>query len=257
MQLITNLTDIPTLDTPCGLTIGSFDGVHLGHQALLKHLKALLPHSATKVVFTFSTHPSHLFSPQSPVPLIYPAEQKAKLLHKAGADLVLMVPFTKAFSEMSPEEFLTLLKQKLNFSHLVLGVGSTFGKNRGGDEIHVRTLGEKLGFSTTYLEKLELGTGPISSGRIRTAIRAGNFKEASECLGRRYALLGKLVLEKDQFVLRLDGVCLPPSGVYSVHVKTKRAEYVAVADVNQQGLIRFDFAQECFIPADESVEVVF
>src|SRR5690348_2397718 len=106
MLLLTDFNDIPPIDQPCGLTIGSFDGVHLGHQTLLKHLRAKLPSQGLVCVFTFSNHPSHLFTPQSPLSLICPPLQKMKLLETYGVDIAFLIPFTAEFAQISYEEFL-------------------------------------------------------------------------------------------------------------------------------------------------------
>ena len=132
MLLITDINDTPPFDQPSGLTLGNFDGVHLGHQALLKHLRAQLPSNGKLVVLTFFNHPSHIFSPQSPIPLICPPLQKVKHLKDYGADIVVVLPFTSEFAKTSFEEFIKLLKQRLHFSFLALGAGATFGKNKRG-----------------------------------------------------------------------------------------------------------------------------
>jgi riboflavin kinase/FMN adenylyltransferase len=176
MLLITDLNDIPTLGRPCGLTIGSFDGVHLGHQALLKHLRAKLPPNSILSILTFSNHPSHLFTPHSPTLLISPPLQKVKHFENYGADLVILIPFDAAFAGTSFEKFLRHMKESLGFSYLSLGEGATFGKNKEGNEANVKLLAKEIGFEVDYLPKYLVNGTPVSSGRVRALI--AQFKSA-------------------------------------------------------------------------------
>ncbi len=241
---------------PCALTIGTFDGVHLGHQMLIGRLKSVLPPSGIPVVFTFSNHPSHLFTPSSPIPLICTPEHKSQLLTSCGAKHILMVPFTQTFSETPFAEFLTELHSKLHFTHLILGEGATFGKNREGDETHVRALGDKLHFQTEYIAKKFLGTRPISSGRVRIAIETGNFEEAALCLGREYSLLGRLHPEKEHYLLPMENICLPPEGIYPIRIKTPKETLLGRAHVNsRQQFIRIDPLTPLLSPL--LVEIIF
>lgn len=251
-----HLDKIPPLDAPCALTIGTFDGVHLGHQMLLDRLKSVLPPNGMPIVFTFSSHPSHLFTPSSPIPLICTPEHKSQLLTSYGAKLVLMVPFTQSFSETPFATFLTELHSRLHFTHLILGEGATFGKNREGDETQVGALGKKLRFQTTYITKKFLGTRPISSGRVRIAIETGNFEEAALCLGREYSLLVHLHPEKEHYVVPLKNICLPPEGIYPVRIKTANETLLGRAHVNpRQQFIRID--PQSPLPSSLLVEIIF
>ncbi len=255
MLLITDLRDIPSFTESCGLTLGSFDGVHLGHQALLNHLKSV--QSGPLVVFTFSTHPSHLFTPDRPTPLICPPLQKAKLLFEYGADTVILIPFTVEFANTPFSDFLSHLKNQLQFSHLALGTGATFGKNKEGDENGVRKLAEKLQFSVDYLPKTKVGNELVSSGRVRTSIAKAAFHEAQECLGRHYSLMGRC--QGNEFYhLTLEGICLPPEGIYPVRVKTGYGAHLARAYVMPKAQrISFDLFHEGPSLRNEDVEVVF
>ncbi len=179
MLLITNLNDLPPV--PCGLTIGTFDGVHRGHQYLLSHLRSHLLPGELLAVVTFSTHPSDLFPPQ--VPLIYPTSQKVQLLFACGVDLILLLPFDEYLANLPFDTFLTLLKEKLPFRYLLLGEGARFGKGKQGDEAAVRALAPTLHFTVEYLPKQE----PISSRAIRRLIEQGDFTQASLFLGRPYS----------------------------------------------------------------------
>lgn len=247
MLLITDLKDLPKL-SGCGLTIGTFDGVHLGHQALIHHLKKK---SKKVVAFTFSNHPTQVFNPSNPTPAICPPLQKVKHLFDSGADIVILVPFSAEFAQTQFDKFLINLKTKLNFSHLALGSGAVLGKNREGNEANVRALASKLNFAVDYLPKTILKGEPISSGRTRNAISQGHFHEAQEYLGRPYSLMGHL--EENHFPL--PGICMPPDGIYAVLIKMDATQYLgrALASSKKQSL-QLDLT----MPLDgNDIEVIF
>lgn len=231
MLLVTDIHDLLPLEQPSGLTIGSFDGVHLGHQALLAHLRSKIPPGALLAVFTFSNHPSHHFAPHAPTPLICPPLQKAKLLGEYGADVVILSPFTPEFAMTPFDQFLRLLKEKLGFEQLVLGTGATFGKGREGNEVGVRKMSQELGFEVEYMPKFTLQGAPVSSGRVRSLIAQGAFAEVKTLLGRPYSLLCELEKENNFYSFLVKGLCLPPEGTYPVLVRTTHKELPATAKV--------------------------
>ncbi len=257
MLLITDLNEIPQLSQPCGLTIGSFDGVHLGHQAILKSLRLKLSPGANIAVFTFSNHPSQLFTPEKPTPLICPPLQKVKHLADYGAGIVFLIPFSEDFAKQSFREFLQHLKNKLKFSHLTLGTGAAFGHRKEGDEMNVRKLGSALGFEVDYLPKTMVGGTLVSSGRVRASIAQGSFQDVQECLGRHYSLMGRL--RKNTFEhFSLPGICLPPEGIYAVRIKVNGSIHLGRAQVSpQEQLIRLDPLKTDAPLQDKDAEVIF
>lgn len=253
MQLITDLKDALPIHLPCGLTIGSFDGVHLGHQALLKHLRAKLPLGALLTVFTFSNHPSHHFAPDTPTPLICSPMQKAKLLAEYGADIVILTPFTPEFSQTPFDQFLRKLKQKIPFSHLVLGINATFGKNKEGNEENVRHLAPELGFHVEYLPKLTFHDVPLSSRHIRSLIAKGALHEVQECLGRHYSLV---LTSKDGS--NAEGLCLPPEGIYAVRIKISSKTHLGRALVApKEQMVRIELLHGDVHHDEKEVEIIF
>jgi riboflavin kinase/FMN adenylyltransferase len=256
MLLLTDINDIPPIARPCGLTIGSFDGIHLGHQVLLTHLRSKLPPNGLLAVLTFSNHPSHYFTPHAPAPLICPPLQKAKLLNHYGADIVVLTAFTERFSATPFDQLLRLLKQKLSFSYLTLGTGAVFGKGREGDEAHVRTLSMQLDFEVDYLPKFTLHGTPVSSGRIRALIRQGDFPKVETYLGRPYSLLCHLKVVNGRSTFSAKGLCLPPEGIYPVCVKMRSEEYLANARIFlKEDKIDLEFFKEETFTSE--VEVIF
>lgn len=258
MLLVLSIDDVPSIDQPCGLTIGSFDGVHLGHQTLLKQLRAKLPSNGILVVYTFSNHPSHHFTPNAPTPLICPPLQKAKLLEEYGADIVILVPFTQQFANTPYEQFLRHLKEKLSFSHLMLGTNATFGHKRQGNEENVKKIAPSLEFEVNYLPKLALHETPISSGFIRSLIARGAFHETQECLGRPYSLMGHLTSDQRLYTFPTHGLCLPPEGVYPVRIKTSSQMHLGRAQVtSQEQKIHLELLKENVSIGEKEVEVIF
>lgn len=157
------------------LTIGFFDGVHLGHQKLLKRLREQ-PHAT---ILTFSNHPQSLFNPPAPS-LLIPLEEKMALL-KQFADEVILLPFTAEFAKTPYDQLLS----QFDLSHLILGAGSVFGKNREGNETNIRKYGEDRGIVVEYVSKAFLLNEPISSSRIRQALASGDLNLAHQLLGRQ------------------------------------------------------------------------
>lgn len=157
------------------LTIGFFDGVHLGHQKLLKRLRE----HAHATILTFSTHPQAVIKPPAP-PILIPLEEKMALL-KPYADEVIVLPFTPEFAATPYDKLLS----QFDPTHLILGAGSVFGKNREGNEVNVRKYGESRGIVVEYIPKVLFCNEPISSSRIRQALAAGDQTLAQQLLGRK------------------------------------------------------------------------
>lgn len=156
------------------LTIGFFDGVHLGHQMLLNKLRSH-PHTT---ILTFDNHPFSLICPPAP-PLLLSYEQRIELLREY-ADVLVVLPFTEEFASTRYDALLN----RFDISHLILGEGSVFGKNREGTEENVRLYCAKKGIEVEYLPKLLFEKEPISSSRIRKAIASQQTALAEQLLGR-------------------------------------------------------------------------
>ncbi len=167
---------IPSDLPKTGLTIGTFDGVHLGHRALLKALKEKAPFVT---VVTFTNHPQEAFG-SPPVIQICSLEKRLSLLEALGVDAAIAIPFTLEFASTPFDRFL----QKFSLSCLVLGEGSAFGKGREGTRENVTTFAEKEGFIVEYLPKVLLDGEPVSSRRIRAALANRDFELSSRLLGR-------------------------------------------------------------------------
>jgi riboflavin kinase/FMN adenylyltransferase len=219
MNIFPTLSSVSLPHAPRGLTIGNFDGVHLGHRALLNRLRAALPAGGQSVVYTFSNHPSHVLSHLTPIPYICTLEHKLKLLHEAGVDAAVLVPFTLELARTPFDLFLEALKKALDFSVLVLGTDARFGKDREGDPEKTSQLGKTLGFEGIYMPKHKVSDQIVSSALIRTHIAEGNLLKASQCLGRPYSIYA----EVHNGSMDLKRLCLPPTGTYraTLHAEGK------------------------------------
>jgi riboflavin kinase/FMN adenylyltransferase len=182
MIIVESLEEIPSISGPIALTIGSFDGVHLGHQHLFQQLK----NHGTAAVLTFSNHPAEVLKPDSTPPMIDTLDQKIRRFEMNGIDLALILPFTQELSSLSYDTFLWQLHQRLPFTHLILGEGSAFGHQAQGTEENIKAFAKELHFEAIYLPKFLFEGEPVSSKRIRQLINMGNFEQAFCLLGRRF-----------------------------------------------------------------------
>jgi FAD synthase len=226
------------------LAIGVFDGVHLGHQMLLRRLKAYQP----SIVLTFSNHPNTVLHGDSP-PIITSLSQKRRLLHDCGIDQVVVLPFTSTLRQQSFDVFLEPYKIR----HLFIGDGATFGKNGQGTAAALQELGLTRGFTVHNIPKLFMNGKPVSSSRIRALIQAGQMKKAAELLGRPYSIdlaeeaaaTNCLGLEpastppasdlKTAFG-KLSHFALPPDGEYNVWVQTNSGVIQKRIQIHRQSI---------------------
>jgi len=210
MHIFPSLTSIHLPKAMRGLTIGNFDGVHLGHRLLLDQLRAALPQGGQSIVYTFSNHPSYVLSHLTPIPYICTLEHKLKLLREAGADATVLVPFTLELAKIPFDRFLEALKQALDFSILILGTDARFGKDREGDPEKIRLLGKTLGFEVIYVPRDRVDEHAVSSAVIRMHIAQGNLVQAARYLGRPYSIYADV----HNGSMNLKRLCLPPTGTY-------------------------------------------
>lgn len=212
---------------PSVVVIGNFDGVHLGHQAVLRQARALADARGLRcVVLTFDPHPSEVLGRGAP-PLLTTLARRIELLRQHGATDVAVEPFTIELSSWSPERFVQeLLADRLGSRVVVVGSNFRFGSKRAGDFDTLTTMGASCGFEAVAAEIAGDDEGPFSSTRVRDAIAAGEVERASRVLGRPHALSG--VVEHGDArgrtigfpTANLGGVAemLPSHGVYAVRV---------------------------------------
>lgn len=207
------------------LAIGVFDGVHLGHQQIIRQTIAdAHQHDAMAVIVTFDKHPNAVVAPDRVPPQIFSRPQKLRAIEALGADALLEIPFDESFSEKTGEVFIRDMVRDLGKIHSIcVGADFVFGHKRSGNVALLKTLGAELHFQVHGLAAVALDGEVVSSTRIREAIRAGNFDEASQMLGRPYAVCG-MVVKGDQIGhelgfptanLDVTNLILPPNGVYA------------------------------------------
>lgn len=180
---------------PLHLAIGIFDGVHLGHRAVIE----AAVHSAHRshgqaAVLTFAPHPSVLLRPEQPTRMLMDGTAKARLLGTLGVEVVITQPFTPEFAQIAAEDFLPLLKRRLpQLVAVYVGENWRFGRGRGGDITLLVAEGRKLGLSVFSAPRVNLNGEPISSSRIRSAIESGEIASANRMLGYAYFAQGAVL----------------------------------------------------------------
>ena len=175
------------------LTIGAFDGVHLGHQHLLKRLIQRAQPGRQPGVITFSNHPATVLRPDYQVSYINTPQDKIDLIKIQGVELVISLEFTKELSQIGADEFVQMLVGSLRMKGLVIGPDFAFGKGRQGNEAFLKNAGEQLGFWVETVEPLILDGSAVRSRRIRESITEGDVSTANHLLGRKFRLSGAVV----------------------------------------------------------------
>jgi riboflavin kinase/FMN adenylyltransferase len=178
----------------CSLTIGSFDGIHKGHQALVKKLVAQAHADNTAaVVLTFYPHPSVVLRGRKPAFYINTPEEKAHLLGELGVDIVVTQPFDLKLSQVTAEEFLNQVQTRCGFKDLWVGEDFAFGHNRRGDRFYLELEGEQRGFNLHKVEPVLVSGEIVSSTRVREALRSGDVARVEGYLGRPFEVPGVVV----------------------------------------------------------------
>ena len=229
MKIIHSAKDLKAGTQKVCLAIGFFDGVHLGHQQIVRQTIAdARQHEGIALVITFDRHPNSVVVPARVPPLIYSLSQKLRAIESLGTHTLLLIHFDKAFSEQPGEAFIRGLVTELGgIQSLCVGSNFLFGHKRGGNVALLKKLGEELNFAVHGMAAVSLDGDAVSSTRIRDAISAGDLDAASQMLGRAYSLAGT-VIRGDRLghqigfpTANLDatGRALPPNGVYAVRAE--------------------------------------
>ena len=244
MELIEDLNQIKAPFNNAVITIGNFDGVHKGHQALLNQvIETGTQIGGTCIAMTFEPHPLRALGLSSP-PLITRRDQKIELIESSGIDVLLCLPFDKAFAQISAQEFIEdILVKKIGMKTIVIGPDYTFGKNRTGNIELLKAKGEELGYETIvpdWIKDVETGTERISSTKIRKLVMDGHVGRAKHYLGRYYQIRGKVIKGRERGGSQLgcptaniklhDELC-PKFGVYAVTVETIHGSFKGVANI--------------------------
>lgn len=244
MKLINDAKDLSPGSGRVCVAIGVFDGVHLGHQQIIRQtVSDARRHGALAAVITFDRHPNSIVAPDR-VPLqVSSRTQKIRAIAALGADVLLEIPFDKSFSEKSGEVFIRELAQAAGkIISICVGADFVFGHRRSGNVTLLKTLGAEIGFEVHGHAAVALDGAVVSSTRIREAIGAGDLDAASQMLGRPYAIAG-LVKPGDRLGrtlgfptanLEVVGRILPPSGVYAATTQIGERTYRAALNIGRR-----------------------
>jgi riboflavin kinase/FMN adenylyltransferase len=193
MKVFNNLLEVKK-DKNTILTLGTFDGIHLGHRKIISAVveKASII-GGRSFLITFDPHPRNVLSGNN-LKLLNSPDEKLEILESLNIDDILVINFTKEFSQLGSEEFFkTYIIDKIGIKEIVIGYDHHFGKGRGGDENTLKELGSKYGFDVTKVEAVSIDGLNVSSSKIRNALVAGDIKTANKLLGRNYSFRGVVI----------------------------------------------------------------
>lgn len=248
MKIIRSARELQTGGRKVSLAIGFFDGVHLGHQQVIRQtILDAHQQEGLSLVVTFDRHPAEVIAPDRVPPLIYNQQQRVQAIGSLGADALLLLPFDEAFSLVDGESFVRGLARDLGRIHSIcVGENFVFGHKRSGDVALLRRLGQELRFTTHGLEAVSLGNAAVSSTRIRETIRQGELDMAGQLLGRDYSLAGTIIAG-DQVGRKLGfptanvdvlGRVTPPHGVYAAHAHVAGKTWRAAVNIGLRPTLR-------------------
>lgn len=229
--------------SPSVIALGTFDGVHLGHQEIIHRLIKVAKEEHLKpIIVTFFPHPSHVLSPEHPLKLINSIEERVKLLKQSGIESVYVHEFTKDFSNISAHSFVenTLIKE-LNMKCLIVGYDHKFGKNKEGDYVFLKNLGFEKGYNVIQIKPFYFQGYLISSTLIRNLILEGDFDKANRFLGYPFCLYGKVVqgnqlgrkigFNTANIILDYSNKIIPKLGVYVVKTEINKQNYWGMMNI--------------------------
>lgn len=228
------------------VTLGTFDGVHLGHQKIIgKLIERAKEADGRNFLVTFDPHPRNVISNNSDFKILSTPSEKAAVFEKLGIRNLLIINFTKEFSQNSAEDFFKkYIIDSIGIREIVIGYDHHFGKGRGGDESTLRDMGRQYGFNVETVDAFRLDSEIISSTKIRKALAAGDIRTAGMFLGRNYEFSGK-VIEGDKrgrdlgfptanIELDNDAKLRPAIGIYVVEVLVGNNHYFGLLSIGKR-----------------------
>jgi riboflavin kinase/FMN adenylyltransferase len=276
MAVFFNIDQLPELHRPV-ITIGTFDGVHKGHRTILnevvEHARAV---NGESVLITFEPHPRKLLFPTQPLWFITPLEQKLKLVSDAGIQHIVVVPFNKAFSELSAEEYIKDFLVKTFHPHtIIIGYDHRFGHDRTGGIDLLKKIQPEHGYQLVEIQAQLIDEAAVSSTKIRKAIKEGQVREAAQMLGREYNMRGTVVrgaqlgrtIGYPTANIRLSEAeqIVPGIGIYAVHIIHDGTRYKGMLSIGYNPTVTsdrsikievniFDFNKDIY---DDMIEISF
>ncbi|MFQ5448367.1 MAG: bifunctional riboflavin kinase/FAD synthetase, partial [Saprospiraceae bacterium] len=269
MKVHRDLSDLPQFHNAV-VTIGSFDGVHMGHQKILKKVKDLaLATGGESIVITFHPHPRQIVYPKdTSLKLITTTEEKIELLAKSGIDHLVIVPFTFEFSQISADEYIErFLVTKFHPKYIVIGYDHRFGLNRRGDISYLRWHEATCGYEVREIEKQEIDAAAVSSSKVRQFLINGAVKPAAHLMGHFFSLRGKVVKGQQigtsigfptaNIELQKKVKLVPPDGIYAAYAIYEEQRHWAMLYIGSKPTIKgynkraievhiFDFNSEIY-----------
>jgi riboflavin kinase/FMN adenylyltransferase len=245
-MLTVRYTENFRIEKPCILTIGTFDGVHLGHQKILKKLNELKQKTGlNSVILTFDPHPRKvLFPEQKDLKLITTTDEKLALLEANGIDIAVVYPFSKAFAQMDAQAYIRdVLSKSLKVKHLIIGYDHKFGKDRDGDIKTLKTYAQEYNYEVEEISVQDIDNINVSSSKIRQALDKGDIELANKYLGYEFFITG-LVVKGKQLGRTLGyptanlqsndpDKMIPAIGVYLVKVQTSEQELFGMLSIGK------------------------
>jgi riboflavin kinase / FMN adenylyltransferase len=223
------------------LTLGNFDGVHLGHQAIFRKVVARARElGGTSIAFTFEPHPLKVLAPERSPKLLNTFHGKMKLLSTAGIEVVICANFTRAFADQNPDDFAReVLYEKIGVREVYVGYDYAFGKDREGSIDSLKRMGRTYGFTVGVVEAVRVNGVVVSSSSIRDLIASGKIEDAAGLLGRHYMIEGDVVhgarrgqqLGYPTANLKTTNELIPGDGVYAVLASIDGRTYKGVASI--------------------------
>lgn len=277
MRVFKGLDNLPPFKNPV-LTIGTFDGVHLGHAKIIERLrKKAIEVDGESIIITFDPHPRFVVAPNStPIELLSTSQEKIKALQALHVDNVVIVPFTKAFSDISAEAYIRdFIVSNFHPHTIIIGYDHHFGKNRQGNYQLLESVKTTYGFQLEEIPVQEIEHIAVSSTKIRAALHIGDIKKANELAGKYYTLEGVVIHGEKRG--RLIGFptanvhvgdahkLIPANGVYAVKAYLKETVYKAMLNIGVRPTVSssnhrsievniFDFDQDIY---DETLRIEF
>lgn len=226
------------------LTIGNFDGVHLGHQKIiLEVLKRSEEIKGTSMAVTFEPHPMKVLAPEREIRILTTLEEKAKLIEEMGVNVLLCINFNKEFANLLPDDFIEdVLVKKINAKEIIVGTNYAFGKNKKGTVELLKRRGKKYGFRVKAVSNVRIDGNIVSSSSIRSLLLKGAVYDTSTFLGRAYSIEGSVIKGKGRGknLLNIPTANIttpveiaPKEGVYAVRVGFNNCIYEGVANIGK------------------------
>jgi len=245
MQLIQSLNEIQAPFNRAVITIGNFDGVHIGHQALFYEvIEQAHAIGGTPIAMTFEPHPLRVFKRANTPPLITLFEQKAELIERSGIEVLICIPFTLDFAAITAHAFIeNILVRRVGMQAIIVGEDYAFGKNREGNIGLLQSLAPRLGYEvivTSLVRTIQGIPQRISSTAVRELVQAGKMQQACKMLGRHFEMRGNVVPGRNRggkllgfptANLAIEDELCPKTGIYAVTVETRDGHHLGVANI--------------------------